>query len=201
MGTRAAPTYANIFMSKIDILINKCGIFNTINMIYFYKRFIDDILMIWTGTFDQFLNFMDTINQLHPSIKFTYNFNTESKSTTFLDTEIKIINNKISTDLYKKETDKIQYLLPTSCHPSHVCKNIPYSLALRLVRICSDHQNLLQRLNELKKMLISIQYNENIINSAIQRALSITRQDALKKVVKLLFHTCVMKQKKLKTQK
>lgn len=185
MGTRAAPTYANIFMSKIDILVKKCGIFNTINMIYFYKRFIDDILMIWTGTFDQFLNFMDTINQLHPSIKFTYNFNTESKSTTFLDTEIKIINNKISTDLYKKETDKIQYLLPTSCHPSHVCKNIPYSLALRLVRICSDHQNLLQRLNELKKMLISRQYNENIINSAIQRALSITRQDALKKVVKL----------------
>ena len=110
MGTRAAPTYANIFMSKIDLLVKKCGIINMNNLIYFYKRFIDDILVIWTGTFEQFLLFMDTINQLHPTIKFTYSFNTVSRSTTFLDTEIKIVNNKISTDLYKKETDKVQYL-------------------------------------------------------------------------------------------
>jgi len=57
-------------------------------------------------------------------------------------------------------------------------------LALGFVRICSDPQVLEHRLNELKDMLMSRQYNTNIINSAIQRALTITRHDALKKVEK-----------------
>ena len=38
----------------------------------------------------------------------------------FLDTSCKIIEGKIITDLYRKETDRNQYLLPSSCHPAHV---------------------------------------------------------------------------------
>ena len=49
-----------------------------------------------------------------------------------------------SCDLYTKPTDTHQYLLPTSCHPKHFCKNVPYSLALRLRRICSDRTPLHQ---------------------------------------------------------
>ena len=73
----------------------------------------------------------------------------------------------IITDLYRKETDRVQYLLPSSCHPSHVFNHIPYSLALRLVRICSNRDSLLQRMDELKEMLISRAYNKNIITAAI----------------------------------
>jgi hypothetical protein len=47
MGTRAAPTYANIFMEKIDDLVQKCGITENMNHILFYKRFIDDVLIFW----------------------------------------------------------------------------------------------------------------------------------------------------------
>ncbi len=106
MGTREAPNYANIFMSKIDLSVKKCGIMNMNNLIYFYKRFIDDILVIWTGTFEQFLLFMDTFNQLHPTFKFTYSFNTVSRSTTFLGTEIKIVNNKFPQIYIRKKLTK-----------------------------------------------------------------------------------------------
>ena len=80
MGTRAAPTFANIFMAKIDKWVltasNSCA--------YFFKRFIDEIFMLWTGSETEFLDFMTQINSIHPTIKFTHSYNLEERSTTFL---------------------------------------------------------------------------------------------------------------------
>ena len=180
MGTRAAPTFANLFMGKIDTLIKNCAA----SLVFFYKRFIDDILIIWTGSEAEFLDFMTKINKLHPTIKFTCEYDFATKSTNFLDTKISIVNGKIVTDLFRKPTDRVQYLLPRSCHPGHIFTNIPYSLALRLVRICSERETLLTRCEELKQMLLSRNYNRNIIDSAIDRALKQDRLEVLKKVIK-----------------
>ena len=93
MGTRAAPTIANIFMSFIDKRIKQCAeecaknFGQKTNPFLFFKRFIDNILMFWTGTVDEFNTFLTEINKLHPTIKFTASFNFETKSTTFLDTD------------------------------------------------------------------------------------------------------------------
>ena len=51
------------------------------------------------------------------------------QSLPFLDTSGLIIDGKIVTDLYRKETDKNQYLLPSSCHQAQGTQNIRYSLA------------------------------------------------------------------------
>ena len=147
--------------------------------------FIDDILIFWTGTVKELEDFIIAINQLHPTIKFTANYDILTKSTTFLDTTITIKDGYIITDLYRKPTDKIQYLLPTSCHPSHIFTNIPFSLALRLVRICSTTDLLKKRFSELTDMLISRCYNKNVVLAAIQKAGGVNRSDALKKVVKV----------------
>jgi hypothetical protein len=88
------------------------------------------------------------------------------------------------TSKYRKETDKAQYLLPNSNHPSHIFKNIPFSLALRLVRICSSKENLLKRIEELKLMLLFRKYNKGVIHATIKRALEKDRGEALKKVTK-----------------
>ena len=92
------------------------------------------------------------------------------RSTNFLDLKSTITDEGIVTDLYRKETDRVQYLLPSSCHPNHISTNVPYSLALRLVRICSRREYLLKRFKELSKMLTSRGYNKNVIKSAIERA-------------------------------
>jgi hypothetical protein len=105
MGTRVAPTFANIFMAMIDTKISNCGK----EHIHLSKRFIDDVFIIWTDTEEQFLNFMDEINNLHDTIKFTHSYDLNEKSMTFLDMTIKIAKNQIVTDLYRKPTDKIQY--------------------------------------------------------------------------------------------
>jgi hypothetical protein len=123
MGTKVAPTFANIFMAKLEEII--LNVFN--NCVHFCKRLIDDILIIWTGTEKEFLEFMTKINSLHEAIKFTHSYDILDKSKTYLDMTIKISGRKIVTDLYRKRTDKIQYLLPSSRHPSHILKSIPYS--------------------------------------------------------------------------
>ena len=101
-----------------------------------------------------------------------------------LDTLCKLENGKIVTDLYRKETDRNQYLLTSSCHPAHVTENIPFSLALRIVRICTHPEDREKRFSELKTLLLSREYKAGCIDSAIEKARRIPRKEALKKVVR-----------------
>ena len=103
----------------------------------------------------------------------------------FLDTLCSIENGRIETDLYRKDTDRNQYLLPSSCHPVNcTTKSIPVSLALRIVRICSKPEWRDQRLEELSNLLQSRGYSTGVINRAIYKAKSCSRKRALKKVTK-----------------
>ena len=97
----------------------------------------------------------------------------------FLDTSCSIKDRKVIVDLYRKPTDRNQYLLPSSCHPAHVTNNIPFSLAYRIVRICSEPDTRDQRLDELRQLLLDRNYKINIINSAINRAKLIPRMKAI----------------------
>ena len=88
------------------------------------------------------------------------------------------------TDLYRKETDRNQYLLSSSCHPAHITDNIPFSLALRIVRIFTHIEDSEKRFSELKSLLISRDYKPRSVDAAIDRARKIPREQALKKVEK-----------------
>ena len=87
-------------------------------------------------------------------------------------------------DLYRKSTDRNQYLLTSSCHPPHITSNIPFSLALRIVRSCSHPETRDKRLAELKQLLVDRDYKSKLINDNIEKARKIPRKEALKRVVK-----------------
>ena len=99
----------------------------------------------------------------------------------FLDTNCAIKNGKIVTDLFRKETDRNQYLLPSSCHPSHVTNNIPFSLALRIVRICTEPEARERRFLELKAFLIERNYKAKLIDGNIEKARQIPRTEGHQK--------------------
>ena len=171
MGTRVAPTYANIFMGKLEkILLAKCPQ-NLKKFLYTWRRFIDDIFIIWSGTHEQFLEFFNHINTYHATIKFDEpQHNEEENSCNFLDLKISIQNNKINTDLFRKETSKPQALLPSSAHPGHITPNIVYSMAFRLLRICSSEDVFETRLQELKtEFLVPRNYHPRIIDAEFKK--------------------------------
>ena len=121
MGTRVAPTYANVFMGKLEqLMLQRCPA-HLRQFLHTWKRFIDDILVIWTGSEDQFKEFFNFLNDFHPTMKFDEpQHHTESNSCEFLDLKISITNGKIVTDLFRKSTSKPTALLPSSAHPGRV---------------------------------------------------------------------------------
>ena len=72
MGTKAAPPYANLFMGRHEETIQEAFIW----AIPFWKRFIDDIFLIFLGTTKQLQSMKDFMNNLHPTIKFTFEHST-----------------------------------------------------------------------------------------------------------------------------
>ena len=168
MGIRPAPSYANIFMAKIDKLATDLAaqFGEGTNPIKAWKRFLDDIYILWVGSSQKLHEFLEELNNLHHSIKFTISHTTPKEETNpckcnptdrlaFLDTSTFIVNQEIIVDLYKKPTDRCQYLLTSSCHPPHITQNIPFSLAYKIDRICTDPKTRDTRLEELKDMLTS----------------------------------------------
>ena len=108
----------------------------------------------------------------------------QKTSISFLDTSCRLEEGKIHIDLFRKESARNQYLLPSSIHPGTVTKNIPFSLSLRIIRTCTDIPDRDNRLMELKSMLLERKYPDRLINSAIERAKQIPQKVALKKSIK-----------------
>ena len=76
MGTKAAPPYANLFMGRHEETIREAFIW----AIPFWKRFIDDIFLIFLGTTKQLQSMKDFMNNLHPTIRFTFEHSTQEIS-------------------------------------------------------------------------------------------------------------------------
>ena len=74
-----------------------------------------------------------------------------------------------------------QLLDPSSSHPYHCKKGIPYSQALRLNRICSDNESFGKRCNDLEGWLMERRYNGKIIRKQILRARDHSRKDLLER--------------------
>ena len=115
MGTRKAPSYANLFHAKVEI----DALSRAPYQLHTWWRYIDDFFMIWTHSVDDLHAFTSYLNSIHPTIKFTSNYSFTA-SITFLDANVFVNNGNITTDLYTKTTDKHLYLLHSSCHPQHI---------------------------------------------------------------------------------
>lgn len=175
MGTPMAPTGANLFMGMLEErLLDQSPV--PVNR-EFWKRFIDDILMLWMGSQEELDVFIDHMNSFHPTIKFTANSSTDSVP--FLDINITLRDGFLRTDLYSKPTDAHAYLHSSSSHPRHTVKNIPYSLFIRLRRLCSTPDVFNSRCQELSQQLKCRGYNQKVISEARQKAESIPRSESL----------------------
>ena len=157
MGTKLAPSYANLFMTKIEE-----------NYVYTYhlqttlwKRFIDDIFMIWPHGMDSLLEFIKHLNTVHPTIKFTSDISITEIA--FLDLIIYIKGNKLYTRLNTKSNDRHMYLNFNSEHPMSLKSSIPYSQFLRLKRLHSEPHYLIQAQIQLYLYFIWREYPHGIL--------------------------------------
>ena len=139
-------------------------------------RYINDLFFIWEYGEESLKVFIEQGNMFRSTIKFTAEYSKEEVN--FLDVNIKLIDGELKTDLFVKPTDAHKILDPTSCHPYHCKKGMPYTQAIRLNRICSDNETFD---NDLEKRLIERAYNEKMIRKQILSAREHSRNDILEK--------------------
>ena len=118
-----APAYANLFMGKLETKLMGIGK----PYINLWKRYVDDIFIIWTGNTNSLTTYIHKINSIHPTIKFTFEYsNTEL---TFLDTTLYKgpqfpVNGSLDVKTHIKPTNKQIYIHQTSYHPDSCKKGI-----------------------------------------------------------------------------
>ena len=176
MGTRVAPNFANVYMGKLE----ERFVYQTEweDHIILWVRFIDDIFLIWKSDQDSLINFINYLNSVASSIKFTYEISAHSVN--FLDTTVlKDNQGNIITDVYQKPTDTHPYLHWTSAHPPHLKRSIPYSQALRLRRICSSTDTLKKRILEYSDFFVACGYAQRKVLHEMQKVLTLTQEECL----------------------
>ena len=134
MGTKMAPAYANIFMGTLESRI----LSETNPSPTHWKRYIDDIFLVWTDTKESLKHFIKSINGLHERINFTAEFSTTE--ITFLDLSLykgerfaKVGILDIKTHI--KPTNIQQYIHASSAHPPGTGQGIIKGELLRYLRI------------------------------------------------------------------
>ena len=136
MGKTFAPTLANIFLAEWEK-----DLFALSEKIKFYKRFLDDGFLIFKGSKEELLEFLNKVNEHDESINITWDIS--AFSVHFCDVSVfkgnRFFHHKIlDTKLYVKPTDTHQLLNKSSYHSKHVFSSIVKSQLVRYMRICNN---------------------------------------------------------------
>ena len=84
----------------------------------------------------------------------------------------------LCTSVHYKPTDCHSYLLYSSSHPSHVKNSIPYSIFLRLLRLCSDDSDFSSK-SEMCQFFEKRGYPVSVVKVGHHRAQQFDRQSSL----------------------
>ena len=132
MGTSLAPNYANLFMDRFETK----ALAGFPQKPLTWRRFIDDIFLVWTHGEESLKTFIDYLNSLHKTINFTHEMSYSYID--FPDTIVKFSPDRgLITTRFNKPTDTHLYLEYSSAHPHSVLTKGPYGQYLRLRRICT----------------------------------------------------------------
>ena len=99
IGTKFAIPYSILFMAELEEKIIKESEYEA----YLWWRYVDDIFFLWGHGENKLKSFIDKINKVHPTIKFTAEWLETSIS--FLDVTMSLVVGVIERDLYVKPTD------------------------------------------------------------------------------------------------
>ena len=106
---------------------------------------------------------------------------------------------RIESKVWSKPCDPHAYLLPSSCHPYHICENIPVGVFKRLKRICSTSDSYDEAVLEYTQHLRNRNYSQYVIEKAINDVKNIDRKTLIgmgnqpSKNIKKLFYPLTIK--------
>ena len=176
MGACFAPNYANLFLGlwEKDCVYSS----NYSDRIKWWGRYIDDILLFWTGSEEELLLFHDSLNTNNRNIKLSIEYS--KTKVNFLDLSIsKGEEGQLHTTVYRKPTDRNTVLKADSFHPNWLKNNIPFGQFQRLRRICDTDKEFEEQATVMSNRFAQRGYKTKTVQDAYKKAQSASRSDLL----------------------
>ncbi len=141
MGTRCAPSLANLFMACVEEDFLRRRMDQELTVPTAWLRYLDDLLIIWEGSLSDLRSFAHQLDSFHPNIRFTTHIRQSSvefldimifKGARFAQTQV------LDVAPYAKPCNTFQYLHFTSSHPRRTFRAIVRGEAIRCLRNSSS---------------------------------------------------------------
>ena len=150
-----------------------------------WKRFRDDVFVVWTHGPASVSLFLEHLNKIDKTGKIQFTMQAAGDDgLEFLDLKLKMVNGKISVDVFSKPTNSFTYVLPSTCYPNRNIKNVPKGIALRLRRICDSDEKYDERSEEYQKYLIARDYQPGSVKRQFEEVKKLSRSEARRPKVK-----------------
>ncbi len=195
MGTTMAPAYANLVLKHMEderLIYNDHMREKYKNNLQFFKRYIDDVIIIYENHNNTLESFIHDLETLYEPLKLNI---THGTTQNFLDLTITVdpLINRLNTTLYKKPLANTQLLNPKSNHPQHIIKNSLTQELIRISRNCNNPTDQEINKNKLLNQALQQRYTIKQFNSALKHKTKTANNTIEKrkknKKVKLTFST------------
>jgi hypothetical protein len=167
MGVSPSCVYATIYFAQFEEDIVK-----KYPEIVFYRRYIDDVFIIWLPLGNNDTYRWNTFQKEFNSFgKLRWEFTKRQHEINFLDLQITIKSNgKIATRIYEKAENCYLYLPATSSHPPGNLKSLVFGMVHRTLRLTSELHHQKQELQRLLLRLTARGYAKSLILQTINKA-------------------------------
>ncbi|KAJ8909510.1 hypothetical protein NQ315_012834 [Exocentrus adspersus] len=165
MGSSLSPIMSNIFMEYFEETYVK----NYTNKPKIWWRYVDDVFSVWPHGQDSLTQFLNFLNNIEPTIKFTLELE-ENNKLPFLDVMVSKNVQETSnfqTNVYRKKTNTNRYLNFDSNHHLSVKKGIIKSLYDRAKLVSSNLNIFHQEKDHIKNILKENAYPEGFVEKTL----------------------------------
>ncbi|CAJ0929381.1 unnamed protein product, partial [Ranitomeya imitator] len=179
MGCSCAPSYANLLLGWWEETVVFSGVEEWwTDKISAWYRYIDDVLVMWNGTANEFNSFVQGLNDNCFGLKFTSE--NDEHELAFLDVKITInASGTLDTRLFRKPTSSNALLRWESHHPVPLKRGIPRGQYLRVRRNCSDPAIFRTQAYDLRERFRERGYPDEVLDPAFRNAMSRERHTLL----------------------
>ena len=164
MGSPLGPLMANVFLCHLEDKLTRDGVMPT-----FYKRYVDDTLARMPSAVAA-VDFLTTLNSLHPSLSFTMELPVDNKIS-FIGIVIIKNRTKIDTQVYRKPTNT-GLLLHFQSHTDKRYKDcLLKTMIHRAYALSSTTEAFDQECTRLRSIFTRLDYPLAMINSIITKTI------------------------------
>lgn len=163
MGACFSPPLANLYMGWWEegrLYAADCPFQNSL---FWYGRYIDNLLIIWRAGRDLLTDFLTYLNDNPDNLTFIMDY--IHVFIHFLDIWLYSRNGQFFTLLYRKPTSGNGILRAESCHPDHAIRNLPIGEYVRDRRTCTSQDDYDKEVQIIDNRLWQRGYSRKLLHS------------------------------------